>query len=93
MGLEAEDDLLFEDAPEEFMDPIMGCVMKDPVILPSSKTTVDRSTISRHLLSDHTDPFNRAPLTMEEVLPNTELKSRLQQWLADKRAAMQNNDS
>jgi hypothetical protein len=26
--------------------------MKDPVILPSSKTTVDLSTIQRHLLSD-----------------------------------------
>ena len=49
-ALEAEDDLLFEDAPDEFMDPIMGYVMKDPVILPSSKQTVDRSTISRHLL-------------------------------------------
>ena len=48
--MEAEDDLLFEDAPDEFMDPIMGCVMKDPVILPSSNITVDRSTISRHLL-------------------------------------------
>lgn len=43
--------------------------MKDPVILPTSKTSVDRSTIRSHLLSDSTDPFNRAPLKIEEVVP------------------------
>lgn len=41
----------------------------DPVILPSSKTTIDRSTIKSHLLSDPTDPFNRVPLKIEECLP------------------------
>jgi ubiquitin conjugation factor E4 A len=45
--------------PDEFLDPILSILMKDPVILPSSKVTVDRSTISRHLLSDQSDPFNR----------------------------------
>ncbi len=43
--------------------------MKDPVILPTSKTSIDRSTIRSHLLSDSTDPFNRAPLKIEEVVP------------------------
>lgn len=45
--------------PEDFLDPILSILMKDPVILPSSKVTLDRSTISRHLLSDQSDPFNR----------------------------------
>jgi ubiquitin conjugation factor E4 B len=31
--------------------------MKDPVILPSSKTTVDRPVIQRHLLSDSVTPL------------------------------------
>ena len=44
------EDALFQDAPEDFFDPIMGTLMKDPVTLPSSKVTVDRSTIARHLL-------------------------------------------
>lgn len=35
------------DAPEHFLDPIMSTLMTDPVILPSSKQTVDRSTIAR----------------------------------------------
>lgn len=50
--------------PDEFLDPILSILMKDPVILPSSKVTVDRTTISRHLLSDQSDPFNRSPLSM-----------------------------
>ena len=43
-------------------------LMKDPVILPS-KNVLDRSTISRHLLSDPTDPFNRQPLSEEDLVP------------------------
>eukprot|EP00798_Chlamydomonas_sp_ICE-L_P016755 gene16754-23029_t len=40
-----------EDIPEEFVDPLTCCVMRDPVILPDSQVTVDRSTIARHLLT------------------------------------------
>lgn len=40
----------FADAPEDFMDPVTYTLMTDPVILPSSGVTVDRSVISRHLL-------------------------------------------
>ena len=47
----------------------MFSLMEDPVILPTSKTTIDRSTIRSHLLSDPNDPFNRAPLKIEDVVP------------------------
>jgi ubiquitin conjugation factor E4 B len=57
------------DIPDEFLDPLMFTLMEDPVILPVSKTIMDRSTIRSHLLSDPHDPFNRVPLTIEEVLP------------------------
>ena len=50
-------------------DPLMFTLMEDPVILPTSKTTIDRSTIRSHLLSDPNDPFNRAPLKIEDVVP------------------------
>ena len=46
---EAEDELL-DDVPDDFIDPIMGDLMRDPVILPSSGKIVDRSTIARHIL-------------------------------------------
>ncbi|XP_073824632.1 ubiquitination factor E4A [Musca autumnalis] len=84
------------DAPDEYLDPIMSTLMNDPVILPSSKVTVDRSTIARHLLSDQTDPFNRAPLTMDKVIPNVELKQEIERWMAEKRksgtATVSDND-
>jgi len=57
--------------PWAWADPIVCTVMKDPVMLPSSRAIVDRSTIKAHLLSDSKDPFNRAPLTIEEVIPRT----------------------
>jgi ubiquitin conjugation factor E4 B len=47
----------------------MYSLMEDPVILPSSKVSIDRATIRSHLLSDPNDPFNRAPLKIEDVIP------------------------
>lgn len=69
------------EAPDHFLDPIMSSLMSDPVILPSSRQTVDRTTIARHLLSDQTDPFNRSPLSMDQVTPNRTLKAEIEEWL------------
>jgi ubiquitin conjugation factor E4 B len=44
--------------------------MREPVILPSSRVTVDISTIKSHLLSDPIDPFTRIPLKIEDVIPS-----------------------
>jgi ubiquitin conjugation factor E4 B len=83
--------------------------MKDPVTLPSSKVTVDRPVIIRHLLSDsvstfnyryklsfsvccgylasvvyiilQTDPFNRSHLTQDMLIPNTELKLQIEEFV------------
>ena len=72
-GIAMEEEL--GEAPEEFLgrfhyclsvdyriDPLMYTVMEDPVLLPTSNITVDRATITSHLLSDSHDPFNRMPL-------------------------------
>ncbi|KAG2245076.1 hypothetical protein Bca52824_093060 [Brassica carinata] len=56
-------------------------LMRDPVILPSSKTTVDRAIIQRHLLSDNHDPFNRAHLTSDMLIPDVELKARIDEFV------------
>ncbi|KPI94382.1 Ubiquitin conjugation factor E4 A [Papilio xuthus] len=79
------DEELLANAPDDFLDPIMSTLMLDPVLLPSSRTTVDRTTIARHLLSDQTDPFNRSPLSMDQVKSNTELKERIHKWIAEQR--------
>jgi ubiquitin conjugation factor E4 B len=44
-------DSLAEDAPFEFIDPLLDTLMKNPVRLPTSNTIVDRSTIAQHLLN------------------------------------------
>lgn len=52
----------------------MFTLMRDPVVLPSSQVVVDRATIKSHLLSDAKDPFNRSPLSINEVVSG--------QWLS-----------
>ena len=80
---QAEEDL--GEIPDDFLDPIMATLMKDPVILPLSKQTVDRSTIRSHLLSDPHDPFNRSPLKIEDVVENTELKAQIDAFINEMR--------
>jgi ubiquitin conjugation factor E4 B len=68
--------------------------MEDPVILPSSRVTIDRQTIRIHLLGNPLDPFNRSPLKVEDVIPNTELKNQIQAWIRERRAkgVVENDD-
>ena len=80
----ADEEEMLGEVPDEFMDPLMCTIMKDPVTLPTSGYVVDRSTINQHLLNDESDPFTRAPLTVDQLVPNEELKARILSWLADK---------
>ncbi|KAF8645185.1 hypothetical protein AX16_008012 [Volvariella volvacea WC 439] len=89
-SIEVEEEL--EDVPDEFLDPLMFTIMRDPVMLPASKTIVDRATIKSHLLSDTKDPFNRAPLTIEQVTPVPELKEKIEAFLVERRQQKANPD-
>ena len=80
----AEQDL--GDIPDEFLDPILATLMTDPVILPRSRVTLDRSTIRSHLLSDSHDPFNRTPLTIDQVIPDLEMKAKIEAFKAERKA-------
>lgn len=68
--------------PDDYTDPLLATLMEDPVMLPSSKTVLDRSTIQSHLLSDAHDPFNRVPLKIEDVIPQDDLRNEIQAWKA-----------
>ncbi|WAQ85400.1 hypothetical protein PtA15_6A28 [Puccinia triticina] len=85
--LEAEEELELGDIPDEFLDPLMATLMREPVILPTSKTTVDLSTIKQHFLSDATDPFNRMPLKIEDVIPDVSLKEKIEVWVKEKKSS------
>lgn len=76
-------DLDLGEIPADFEDPIMGDLMTDPVLLPS-RHIVDRSTIVQHLLSDRKDPFTRQPMTIEDAIPQPELKEKIMQWREEK---------
>ena len=72
----------------DLMCPLLGTLMVEPVLLPTSKMVVDRCVIAKHLLSDPIDPFNRQPLQMSEVIPQTDLKSKIETWKTEQIAAM-----
>lgn len=81
LDLNAEPD----EAPDEFVDPICSEIMRDPVKLPSSGVVCERSVIERHLLTDSSDPFNRSELTLDMLVPQAELKARIDDWLSEER--------
>ncbi|ORM39590.1 Ubiquitin conjugation factor E4 B [Babesia sp. Xinjiang] len=68
--------------PEEFLDPIMNDIMEDPVLLPTSGIVMDRKNIERHLMSEATDPFSRQPLIKADLVPQEELKRRIDEFMA-----------
>jgi len=76
-----EDEQIMGEIPSEFLDPILSELMVDPVLLPSG-ITIDRPVIERSLLSSPTDPFSRKPLTKDMLVPNIELKQKIEEWKA-----------
>ena len=55
-----------------------------PSASPSSPNVkqVDRSTMVRHLHQQNTDPFNRQPLTIEQLIPLPALRADIEAFLA-----------
>ncbi|ESO04573.1 hypothetical protein HELRODRAFT_99472 [Helobdella robusta] len=74
----------YGDIPDEFRDPLMDTLMFDPVQLPSG-TIMDRKVILRHLLNSQTDPFNRQPLTEDQLVSLPELKAQVMEWAKSRR--------
>ena len=79
---------LIGEIPEHFQDALLYTLMRDPVTLPTSGIVLDRSTIKTHLLSDAHDPFNRQPLSLDQVLDNVELKMEIEAWLTKARKGL-----
>ncbi|KAI0564844.1 Ubiquitin elongating factor [Gracilaria domingensis] len=72
--------------PDEFQDPVMSTLMRDPVRLPTSGVVMDRTIISRILLGDKFDPFNRKLLTEDMLEEEVELKRRIQDFISERRS-------
>ena len=73
--------------PPEFCDPIMMTPINEPCILPESEIFIEKNTIISHLMLDKTDPFNRTPLTIENLntFNNTDkIKEKIKDFLERK---------
>jgi ubiquitin conjugation factor E4 B len=73
------------DAPDEFIDEITSELMQDPMKLPSGHF-MDREAIKKMLLTRPIDPWTTIPFTIEECVPAVELKQKIEEYLAQKRA-------
>eukprot|EP00347_Sterkiella_histriomuscorum_P007831 403347399 len=84
-----EEEGMYDDAPEDLLDPIMNTLMKEPVELPASNTIIDFITIKKHLMNDPNDPFNRSPLTLEQLIPRPDIKKRIEEYKLQKKEQKQ----
>lgn len=78
-------DLDPDEAPEEYLDPISGDIMKNPVYLPS-KNIVDQSTVDSLLMNDPTDPYTRLAFTKDDIVPVPELKEKIEAYIKEQKA-------
>lgn len=53
--------------PEDFLDPILYIKITDPIMIPGVNSVFDRSSITTHLYTNHTNPFTREELTEEQL--------------------------
>ena len=84
------EEINYDDAPNEFLDNITTALMTDPVKLPKSNVIVDRETIETYLLSNPTDPYTRDPLTKEMLIPCPELKAKIDEYIKKKKEEKKN---
>ena len=48
--------------------------------------------MKRILLNDEHDPFNRAPLKIEELVDDLQLKARIERWIQQKLAGEETDE-
>jgi hypothetical protein len=73
--------LVGEQDPAEYLDPFLGTLMREPVLLLSSNRIVDRSIALHALLRTGKDPFNNKPLKhMDQIVSQPELQQQIQDW-------------
>ena len=75
---------IIDDIPDDFLDPLTFIIMKNPVVMKTSKTTIDMTTFNQIMLNDQLDPFSRQPINETLIFPNEELKKRIEQFLKDR---------
>jgi hypothetical protein len=70
--------------PEEFLDPMLGTLMKDPVRLKTSGQIVSRSVAIQSILRGGRDPFNSRRLTHAQLEDLPDLAQRIEEYKLEK---------
>ena len=81
-----------EDIPDEFLDPIMSTLIKNPMVIPNTNNTfMDKTVIYKYLMTENLNPFTREKLNTkmldefnskpEIASLNNELKERIKLWV------------
>jgi hypothetical protein len=71
------------DIPAEFIDPLMCELIESPIVLPLSNVIVDEKVIFKHIVFKGDNPFNRMPLTIDELIKyqdNEVVKDMIKKW-------------
>ena len=78
--------LIGESDPAEFLDPFLGSLMREPVLLESSGQVCDRALAVQCILRGGKDPFNGQKLTRDMLVPQPDLAARIDAWRQKKAA-------
>ena len=71
------------DVPDAFVCPISLQIMSNPVTDINSGHTFERKTIEEWLIRSKgsgTNPLTRGPLRLSDLVPNTELRTKIMKW-------------
>lgn len=70
--------------PDKYLDPILNTPITDPIILPESQVILNLDTIKKHLENNNDDPFNRRPITLNQIIEynqTDEIKEKINQFV------------
>ena len=76
----SSDLLVGEEDPAEFLDPFLGSLMREPVMLLSSGKICERVIAVQCILRGGRDPFNGEKLATEMMVFQAELSDRISAW-------------
>ena len=79
-SIETSDLLVGEADPVEYLDPFLGYLMREPVLLLSSGKICERAVAVQCIIRGGKDPFNNERLTREMIIPQVELSSQIAAW-------------
>jgi STIP1 family protein 1 len=83
LALQVDERRRRREIPDYLCGKISFEILRDPVITPSG-ITYDRCDIKEHLQRvGHFDPVTRAPLVVEQLIPNLAMKEAVDHFLAE----------